>query len=469
MQNVERHRYIFSVIVLAVSCARPQMPPLPEIPLASFSPAIRTEVAKALDVARARPEDAAASGALAMLLHAHDRFDPARLCYRRAIALDPQAFEWPYYLAVLESSAGQPAAAGQAMEQASLLRPGYGPVRLRRAEIMAESGMLKESAELFTSIVRDESGSAVAWYGLGRAQAALGDSSTALESLRKAVAFYPRYGVAHYAIAQALNRQGKPEEARRHLALSERFKIFAPSSGDELMEKLSLLNLSAPGLIRRGTDAEAAGRLDESIRLHERAVETDAGSAQALANLIQLYARTGDAVRAETSYRKAIAANPDFADAHYNLGVLAFGQQRLPEAAAAFQKALRSNPYHAEAHASLGYLLESQGRQRQALEHYRKAVENDPGYRIGLFHLGRALTRLGDYAAAIAHLEKTLSPKDEYTPGCYYALGIAHGRAGHRQEAVAAMRKARELAAATGQEGLVASIERDLRILEGPR
>ena len=437
--------------------------------MASFSPAVRTEVDKALTAAREGPEDAVASGTLAMVLHAHDRFDPARVCYQRAIALDRNAFEWPYYLAVLETSAGQPAAAGQAMEQASRLRPGYGPVRLRHAEIMVDSGKLKESAGLFSSIVRDEPGSAVAWYGLGRAQGALGDSPSAVDSLRKAVALYPRYGVAHYALAQALNRQGKPEEARRHLTLSERFKIFAPPSGDELMEKLSLLNLSAPGLIRRGTDAEAAGRLDESIRLHERAVEADPGSAQALANLIQLYARTGDAVRAETAYRKAIAANPDFADAHYNLGVLAFGQQRVSEAAAAFQKALRSNPYHAEAHASLGYLLESQGRQPQALEHYRKAVENDPGYRIGLFHLGRALTRLGDYEAAIAHLGKTLSPEDEFTPGCYYALGIAHGRAGHRQEAVTAMRKARELASAWGQQGLVASVERDLRTLEGPR
>ena len=274
------------------------------------------------------------------------------------------------------------------------------------------------------------------WYGLGRTQAARGDGAAAAISFRQAIALYPRYGVAHYALAQALNKQGAAGEARRHLAQYERFRFLGPNAGDPELDRVSRLNLSAPNLIRQGADAEAAGRLDESIRLHERALAADPAFAQAHANLIQLHARTGNPAKAEEAYRKAMAINPAFADAHYNFGVLAFGQHRTAEARAAFEETLRVNPYHAEAHASLGYLLESQGREAQARRHYQEAIANDPQYRIAHFHLGRLLTRQGDYRRAAAHLEKTLLPEDDYSPGCHYALGIAYGRAGDRAKAV---------------------------------
>jgi Tfp pilus assembly protein PilF len=197
-----------------------------------------------------------------------------------------------------------------------------------------------------------------------------------------------------------------------------------------------------------------------------KALETDAASAQAHANLVSLYGQLNQPEKAEQHYRKAVELSPNLADSHYNYGVLLFGQQRFSEARKAFEQAIGANRYHAEAHNNLGYLLEREGRSGEAEKHYREAIANQPGYRLAHFHLGRLLLHRRDVAGAIAQFEQTITVDDDSTPGYLYALGAAHGRAGDRNRAVEFLRQARDKAAARGQSPLISSIERDLAVLE---
>src|SRR6266699_3073624 len=73
------------------------------------------------------------------------------------------------------------------------------------------------------------------------------------------------------------------------------------------------------------------------------------------------------------------------------------------------------------------------------------------------------------YEEGIRELKKTLQPEDENTPRYMYALGAAFARSGDHQNGLRYIRQARDGAAALGQFGLVASIDRDLRTLESPR
>ena len=454
------------LLLMHVACGpSTPLPDLPEVRLDGFVPAVRTLVQQALEEARRSPQDAAATGKLGIALHAHEQLGAARTCYLRARALDPKAFRWPYYLSAVESGLGNHQAALQALDDALRIDPNYHAALLRRAEILFDQGKLEDSAALYARITGSNPGSAAAWYGLGRAQSGKGDAARAAASLRKACELFPQYGSAHYALAQALRQLGQPEEAARHLASYERFKIYVPSAGDPLMAEVQRANISATSFIRQATDLDSQGRVQEALQLHLKAVETDPGSTQAHANLISLYARLNDAGKAEEHYRKAIALSPNQADAHYNYGVLLFGQRKTAEAKAAFQKALAANRYFAEAHNNLGYLLETEGRAADAERHYRQAIENLPSYRLAHFHLGRLLLNRRNYAEAIAELEKTTAPEDNDTPGFLYALGAAYGRSGNHARAAAVMREAREKAAARGQSQLVASLDRDLATL----
>ncbi len=55
-------------------------------------------------------------------------------------------------------------------------------------------------------------------------------------------------------------------------------------------------------------------------------------------------------------YRTALKLNPDYADAHYNLGLALAGCGQIEEAIAHFQKALKLKPDHATALNDLAWL-----------------------------------------------------------------------------------------------------------------
>jgi tetratricopeptide (TPR) repeat protein len=78
------------------------------------------------------------------------------------------------------------------------------------------------------------------------------------------------------------------------------------------------------------------------------------------------------------AYRHAIECDPDFADAHCNIGSVYFNQDRLESARTCFERALQCDSRHVEANLNLATLLEEEGRNQAALRHYKVALESDP-------------------------------------------------------------------------------------------
>ena len=62
----------------------------------------------------------------------------------------------------------------------------------------------------------------------------------------------------------------------------------------------------------------------------------------------------GKLAEAVASYRRALELNPDFAEAHNNLGTTLKDQGKLAEAVASYRRALELNPDFAEVHNNLG-------------------------------------------------------------------------------------------------------------------
>ncbi len=186
-------------------------------------------------------------------------------------------------------------------------------------------------------------------------------------------------------------------------------------------------------------------------------------------NLVELYGRLGQFEKAEEHYRVVARLEPGSSENYYNYGVLLLGAERYQQAENAFRKAIEIDPFHAGAHNNLGFLFERQGRLLEAVAEYRRAIENKPNDRQTHFNLGRVLVNTEKYDEGIRELEKTIEPEDENTPRYMYALGAAFARSGDRKVALRYIHQARDRAVALGQSGLIASIDRDLRILEPPK
>lgn len=117
---------------------------------------------------------------------------------------------------------------------------------------------------------------------------------------------------------------------------------------------------------------------------------------------------TRDAREEFTCYTTALELNPNYADAHNNLGVLLYQQRRAAEAEMHLREAVRLQPLLAPAHNNLGSVLSDAGRFDEALRHLRRAVELNPNYVDAWVNLGLALSRHGEPAAAISCFERAL-------------------------------------------------------------
>ena len=140
-------------------------------------------------------------------------------------------------------------------------------------------------------------------------------------------------------------------------------------------------------------------------------------------------ARGQDTAAVENAYRDATAA---------------LREGRLDEAAAGFQSVVKANPDFAEAHFNLGLVYEEQAKYEDAIECFRKALKLKPHLRGGNLFLGLSEFRLNHYENAVAALQKEAAayPKDA-TPLMW--IGVVRLTQEKPEEAVEALDKAAKL------------------------
>lgn len=120
-------------------------------------------------------------------------------------------------------------------------------------------------------------------------------------------------------------------------------------------------------LAERGRAPEAAAQYEEILRRTDRWAgpprDAIAGFArsQAQNNLATMLAEAGKLDDAASRLEDAIRANPAYADAYFNLGLVREGQQRLDDAEAAYRTAIKLGPRLAEPHNNLAIVLYARG------------------------------------------------------------------------------------------------------------
>ena len=112
--------------------------------------------------------------------------------------------------------------------------------------------------------------------------------------------------------------------------------------------------------------------------------------------------------QAAEAYRQAIDCDPEFADAHCNLGSVCFNRGEREEAREAFARAVELVPGHVEANLNLGTMLEELGQDESALARYRAALESDPLYPDVHVSLGLLYEKLSLPRTAASHWRRYL-------------------------------------------------------------
>jgi Tfp pilus assembly protein PilF/peroxiredoxin len=173
---------------------------------------------------------------------------------------------------------------------------------------------------------------------------------------------------------------------------------------------------SAPGLrnylpygrslLDQGLDAAA-------VVAFERAAQASP-SASTLYRLGTLLAKSGETARARAAFERAIALQPDLAEANNDLGALLAQGGDLEAGIARFRAALASTPEYPDALNNLGYAMLLTGRDEEARSLYERALVLQPDFPEALNNLGLLFGRAGELDRAERYFREALARRADY-------------------------------------------------------
>ena len=183
------------------------------------------------------------------------------------------------------------------------------------------------------------------------------------------------------------------------------------------------------------------GKVDEAIAHYQKALALEPNFANAHYNLGNALFDKGRVDEAMAQFQEALKIQPDFAEAHNNLGNALLGKGRVDEAMAEIQEALKIQPDFAAAHNNLGNALVDKGRVDEAIAQYQKALNIQPDFAEAHNNLGTVLYQKGQVDEAITHYQKALEIKPNQAQ-THNNLGMALAQKGATTGAIAQFKEA---------------------------
>jgi len=193
------------------------------------------------------------------------------------------------------------------------------------------------------------------------------------------------------------------------------------------------------------------GRYDEAIAQYREALRLYPGNTVARRDLAAAYndrgvalAGQGRLAEALEEFREALRTRPDYGDAHDNVGVMLAQQGRFDQALPEFQEALRLNPDDNLAKNNLRELLGKQGLVKDTTQEFREALRLNPNDVSAAFKLANALADQGRYDEAI-EAYRTVLRLDPRNSEAHNNLGTVYRKKGRLDDAVAEFQSALRL------------------------
>lgn len=371
-------------------------------PMEALSPAVREQIIAAHREAEAQADApaaqrAAAWGSLGQVLLAYG-LDAAELALRNAAVSDPAAYRWPYYLGRFYQLRSDIPSARAAYEAALALSPDDIPTRLRLAQLDLDAGEPQAATAWLEVVLARDPDNAYAHFLNGEVATALGDDRTAVVEYSRALELQPSATRLHYLLAMAERRLGRLEEAAAQLARRGDVPVRLV---DPLAAELDDLRQSSQVLVQQAGVAEREGRLDDAMKLLERAVALDPRDGAARQNLGLLRYRSDDLPAALSDLEAAVAIEPGNARFHLSLAVIHEAAGRRDLAEAALQDALRLDPQDVDVHIGLADFYRRGDRCGEAGPHLASAIGLAPARSLLRVQQAVCRVRVGESRAAL--------------------------------------------------------------------
>lgn len=309
----------------------------------------------------------------------------------------------------------------QKLEECSLRLLERDPDSVIAREAAAYAAFLKEdygrAAENLQWLAERGSMPVEMWMNLGLCRRKEGKPDQALEAYRRVLEMQPDLAEAHLRVAESLKEAGRDEEA-----------LEACRKGIEACPEVADLYFLAVGI------HEKAGRLEDAEALLEVLALRQPGNADIwfrLGNMKFDRQAYGEAVDA---YRAAVAAKPDWPEAHLNLALAAYEAARYEEAAAALNKVLQVKPDWEPALRAAAVNALRQNQLDAALQYHRQLIDAGHGDPEILYNAAMLNEQLGQKEEAELLYRQVLEWKPDFAEALV-GLGYVLESTGRAEEA----------------------------------
>ena len=334
---------------------------------------------------------------LALLLNLHGEFE-------RGIELLVQSFGPSQFPDQIKT------ALGLALLRVPLLPVQVDPAKDSLVHAAGETASLLANHEMdaalgsFEQMLRDYPNTPYLHYGYGVALTAASHFEQADTQLREEIRITPHSEVAYKALAQALQSQGKSEEAakasREALELAKRPTDVDPAQ------------ITRYALARGADVARSSANIVPQSATRSTSTTTDFKDKARLAEAAR---QNGKIEEAALLYESALQGHPDWQEGWRQLGTLAYMRGRYPEAISALQQSVALDPKQPDTWTLLG-LSEFETKDYKNslihLEHGRTLgfSGNAAAVRVSRYHLALLLNLNGNFDRAIALLIPEVEP-----------------------------------------------------------
>ena len=156
------------------------------------------------------------------------------------------------------------------------------------------------------------------------------------------------------------------------------------------------------------------------------------------------YKVLGQLENAEKMFKTAFSIKPDYAEAHFNHGIIMKGLNKIDEAIKSYQNAIAILPNYPDAHNNLGNAFREKGQINDAIESYEWAIAYKPEFVQALNNLGNAQSDVGMQHLAVKNYHKAFSIDPSFLDSLFN-LGVVQKELGLKKDARKNFEKVLEL------------------------
>lgn len=256
-----------------------------------------------------------------------------------------------------------------------------------------QTGIWKNSEQLFQSVIRQYPDFYMAYVNLGTAYEQKRQYPQALEAYRKAIELRPAYDQPWYNIGNVMLAMEKPSDA---------------------------------------------------IQPFRNALSVNPGFTKAWNNLGSTYFKMEQYDSAVWCYHKALELEPDYPSAQSNLGQALLRSGKANEAYEWLEKALAAEPSDPRLRLQLGEAAEQSGRDSLALQLYAEAMRQAPEMPEPYLSTAGLYMKTGNLSETLKWLDTALARFPQFAPA-WFNKGVILYQQGKMQEALPLFREAARL------------------------